>query len=142
MTSWSTVMIMPRISVRTLSSLITMRRSFLAHYLEHELTPHEEQDIGEALELAFHETMSFIVKMDNVLLDKGDHQENYTLEGMTRGVSREENGKKTGVKGKVIICFLPFIDKIDPEGKNHIAYSAIAPNMSMHAKNQVNRYSG
>ena len=36
------------------------------------------------------------------------------------------------------ICFLPFKDKIDIKGKNHIAYSAIAPNMSMHAKNQIN----
>ena len=39
----------------------------------------------------------------------------------------------------VKICFLPFIDKIDLKGKNHIAYSAIAPNMSMHAKNQINQ---
>ena len=30
----------------------------------------------------------------------------------------------------------------DLEGQNHIAYSAIPPNMSMHAKNQVNPCSG
>ena len=39
----------------------------------------------------------------------------------------------------VKIYFLPFIDKIYHEGKNHIAYDAIAPHMSMHAKNPVNR---
>ena len=30
----------------------------------------------------------------------------------------------------------------DLEGQNYIAYDASGPNMSMHAKNQVNRYSG
>ena len=39
----------------------------------------------------------------------------------------------------VKICFLPFIDKIDLECKKYIAYSTIAPNMSMHAKNQINQ---
>ena len=62
--------------------------TFLAHYLEHDLTSQEEQDIGEALVLDFHERMFFIVKMDNVLLDEGDHLDNNTLQGMTRGVSR------------------------------------------------------
>ena len=45
-----------------------------------------------------------------------------------------------GFKGrKRKICFLPFIDKIDLKCKNYIAYSAIAPNISMHAKNQINQ---
>ena len=56
--------------------------------MEHDLTPQEEQDIGEVLDLDFHETMFFIVKMDNVLLDEGDHLDNTTLQGMTRDVSR------------------------------------------------------
>ena len=60
--------------------------TFLAYYLEHDLTPQEEQDIGEGLVLDFYETMFFIVKMDNVLLDEGDHLETTTLQGMTRGV--------------------------------------------------------
>ena len=30
----------------------------------------------------------------------------------------------------------------DIKGQNHIAYDASAPNMIMHAKNQVNRCSG
>ena len=42
----------------------------------------------------------------------------------------------------VKICFLPFIDKIDLKGKNHIAYSAIRPNMSVHAEYEVNPCSG
>ena len=46
--------------------------------------------------------------------------------------------KSLAPRNTVKICFLHFIDKIDLESKNHIAYDAIAPNMSMHAKNQIN----
>ena len=47
--------------------------------------------------------------------------------------------KSLAPRNIVKICFLPFIDKIDLKCKKYIAYSAIAPNMSMHAKNQINQ---
>ena len=99
MSSWSTVMIMPRIPYKDIE-VFDNYETFLAHYMEHALTSQEEQDIGEALDLDFHETMFFIVKMDNVLLDEGDHLDNTTLQGMTRGTSR---GSREGrdVKGRV-----------------------------------------
>ena len=39
-------------------------------------------------------------------------------------------------------CFWPEMTFNDLEGQNHIAYSAIRPNMSMHAEYQVNPCSG